>query len=71
VAALAVVKVRLAEGALTVVAGHAALGARVGEMLRREGRANLSALRQSATRDRVAAIAVETLARTVIGVTEA
>jgi hypothetical protein len=71
VAAFAVVKVCLAEGALSVVAGHAALSARVGEMLRGEGRANLSALRQSTTRDCVATIAVETLARGMIGVAEA
>lgn len=70
-ASFAVVKVRLAEGALTVVAGHAALCARIGEMLCREGRANLSPLRRAATRDRVATIAVETRARSVIGMAEA
>ena len=36
-AALAIVEVGLAEGALAVVAGHARLGARVGKMLRRNG----------------------------------
>jgi hypothetical protein len=71
VAAFAVIKVCLTEGALAVVAGHAALSARVGEMLCREGRANLSPLRRATTRDRVATIAVETLARGVIGVAEA
>ena len=71
VAAFAVIKVRLAEGALAVVAGHAALSASVWEMLCRKGRAYLSALRQSAPRDRVATIAIETLARSVIGVAEA
>ena len=70
-AAFAVVEVRLAEGALAGVAGHAALSACVGEMLCREGRANLSPLRRATTRDRVATIAVETLTRGVIGVAEA
>ena len=70
-AAFAVVEVRLAEGALAVVAGHAALCARVGEMLRRKSRADLASLRQPAPGDGVATVAVETLARAVIGVAEA
>ena len=70
-ASLAVVKVGFAEGALIVVAGHAALRARVWEMLRREGRADLTALRQTSPADVVATIAVEILARAVIRVAEA
>ena len=71
VAAFAIVKVRLAERALTVMAGHAALRARVGEMLRREGGTHLSSLRRATPRDRVAAIAIKTLTRAVIGMAEA
>lgn len=70
-ASLAIVKAGFAESALTVVAGHTSLRARVGEMLRRESRTDLASLRQSASRDYVATLAVEPLAQAVIHVAEA
>lgn len=70
-AALAVVEVGFAKSALAVVTGHAGLGARRREMLRRESRADLASLRQSAPRDQMAAIAVEILPRAVIRVAKA
>lgn len=69
-ASLAVVKVGFAKGALAVMTGHAGLRARVWKVLRGEGRSDLAALRQPARADVVAAIAVKTLARTVVGVTK-
>jgi hypothetical protein len=44
-ASLAVSKVGFAKGALPVVTGHAALRARLWEMLRWKGRSDLAALR--------------------------
>ena len=70
-ASLAVVKVGLAESALAVMTGHAALGARGWKMLRRKGGADLASLRQSAWRDVMATVAIEILARAVIRVAEA
>ena len=70
-ASLAVVEIGLAKGALAVVTGHAGLRARRREMLRREGRADLASLRQSASPNHMAAIAVEILLRAVVRVAEA
>jgi len=70
-ASLAVIEVRLPERALAVVTGHAGLRARVGEMLCRERRADLTPLRQPTTSDRVTALAIETLAGSVVSVAEA
>ena len=71
VAAFAVVEVDFAEAALAVVTGGAALRARLGEVLRGEGRGDLPALREAARADRVALLAVEVLARAVVCVAEA
>ena len=70
-AALAVVEVGFAEGALAVVAGHAALRAGVWKMLSRESRSDLASLLEPTRADGVAALAVEILARAVIHVAEA
>lgn len=70
-AAFAIVEVGFAEGALAVVAGHTALGARGWKMLRWLGRADLTRLRQPAPSDRVAAIAIEIAAHIVSRVAEA
>lgn len=70
-AAFAIVKVRLAEGALAVVTGRAVLRARGRKMLCWHSRANLFPFGQSALQDRVAVLATETLARTVIVVAKA
>ena len=70
-AALAIKKVGFAEGALAVVTGHAALRACVWKMLRRKSRTDLASLLKSTRADGVATVAVEPLARAVIGVAEA
>jgi hypothetical protein len=70
-AAFAVVEVGFAEGALAIVAGHAALRACVWKMLCREGRSDLASLLDSSRADGVATLAVEILAGAVIHVAEA
>ena len=67
-ASLAVVEVCLAEAALAVVTGRAALRARRRKMLCRESRADLAALRQAARADVVATLTVKTLTRAVLRV---
>jgi hypothetical protein len=69
-AALAVVEVRFPERALAVVTGHAGLRSRVWEMLRREGRADLTPLRQPTAPDCVTALTIQTLAGSVVRVAE-
>lgn len=70
-AAFAVVEVFFAESALPVVTGHAALGARVGEMLHRHSRADLTPLRQAPTPDGVTALAIKIAAYIVGSVAKA
>src|SRR5215213_1928373 len=70
VAAPAIARVRVAEGAPAVVAGHAALGAWAGEMLRSENGADLPSLRQPPSHDGVATLASQTPARAVVRVAE-
>lgn len=70
-AALAVVKVGFAEGALAVVTGHATLRARVWKMLCGKGRADLAALWKPTRAYVVATVAVEVLSHAVICVAKA
>jgi hypothetical protein len=60
----------LAESALTIVTSNAVLRARIGEMLHRRDRADLSRLRQTSAAHIVTTVAVQTLARAVIRVAE-
>lgn len=69
-AASAIACVGVAERAPIVVASHAALRARVGEMLRGENGADLPSLRQSPSNYVVTARASQTLARAMVRVAE-
>jgi len=59
-----------AESALSIVASNAVLPMRIDKVLRRRDRADLSRLRQSSSAHLVTTVAVQTLARAVVGVAE-